>query len=353
MGRRKGLLALAGAAGALGALALREGLQRRSDRFHFDAGREYWRLSYPPEYIAWVEQHLTTYHIPAGEVGVHLDVYAQRDRTAPTVILVHGLMTYGRLFVQIARALYERGYTVICTDMVGNGFSGGVRGDCTVSAATDSVVHSAVWARGRFDGPLYLLGISLGGAVVYAAAAAGAPVSAISCLDLFMFDDRAALKRLVVQPQLLNWLPVLRALAVPFGWVRVPTSMLNTLDHVVAPEEAATAQAWMFDPLLTHQLTLRTLVSAAYTHPRIPPERNTIPTLVLNQECDAVLDPEVTRMAYARLAGPKHYVEFASSPHWSFTDVFQERIAAESDAWFRRYGAHAGAAQTALSQRVG
>jgi len=166
MGKRLGLLALAGAAGAVGVLALREGLQRRTDRFHFDAGREYWRLSYPPDYIQWVADHLTTYHIPAGEVGVHLDVYARPERTAPVVILVHGLMTYGRLFLQIVRALHRRGYTVICTDMIGNGYSGGVRGDCPVGPATASVVQSTLWARQRFDGPLYLLGISLGGARV-------------------------------------------------------------------------------------------------------------------------------------------------------------------------------------------
>jgi hypothetical protein len=147
-------------------------------------------------------------------------------------------------------------------------------------------------------------------------------------------------------------LPILRMLAVPFGWVRVPTSLLNTLDHVVAPEEAATAQAWMFDPLLTHQLTLRTLVSAAYTHPAVPPERSIVPTLVMNQECDQVLDPEVTRATYGRLGGPKRYVEFAASPHWSFTEDFQERIAAESDDWFRGYGAHASMPQTVVGQHV-
>ncbi|MBA3826047.1 MAG: alpha/beta fold hydrolase [Ktedonobacterales bacterium] len=346
--RRLGLLALGGAAGAVGALALREGLQRRSDRFHFEAGREYWRLSYPPEYVEWVEEHLTTYHIPAGDVGIHLDVYPQSERTAPVVILVHGLMTYGRLFVQIAHALYERGYTVVCTDIVGNGYSGGVRGDCPVGPATASVVQCALWVRQRFDGPLYMLGISLGGAIVYAAAAAGAPVSAISCLDLFLFDDPVGLRRMVVQPRLIGLLPLLRLLAVPFGWVRVPTSLLNTLEHVVAPEEQGTAQAWMFDPLLTHQLTLRTLVSAASTHPAVQPERNTVPTLVMNQECDQVLDPAVTRAVYGRLGGPKKYVEFAGSPHWSFTHAFQDRIAAESDAWFQRYGAQTHAPSTAV-----
>lgn len=336
--RKRIVAALGVAAGVVGALGVREGMQRRADAQHFEQGRDYWQLNFPPEYVRWAQEHLVAYRIPSSTIGINLDVYAQPDRTAPVVIIVHGLLTYGRLFLPLVRGFYERGYTVICPDLMGNGFSGGVRGDSPVGPAAASLVDVALWARQRYDGSLFMLGVSLGSAVVYAAAAAGAPLAAISCLDLFTFDDHEALRQNTMTPQLINLLPLLRLLAIPFGWVRVPTRWINSMEYVVGPEEAHRVQTWFNDPLLPRGMTLRTLVSAGYTPPAVPLEQNTVPTLVLNQERDLVLSPIVTRDAYQRLGGPKKYVEFANSPHWSFEQSFTDRIVAESDAWFAAHG---------------
>ena len=348
--RKRIAAAALGMAGVVGVLAAREGLQRRADAARFEAGRDYWQLAFPPDFVRWAKAHLVTYRIPSGDVGINLDVYCQPSKTAPVVVMVHGLMTYGRLFLPMVRGFHERGYTVICPDLMGNGFSGGVRGDTPVGSAAAALVNATLWARQRFDGPIFLLGISLGGAVAYAAAAAGAPVTAVSCLDLFTFDDHDALRQNTMTPQLISLLPLLRALAVPFGWVRIPTSWINSMEHVVAPAEAPLVQTWFRDPLLPRGMSLRTIVSAGYTPPAVPLEQNTIPVLVLNQAHDHVLDPAVTREAYQRLGGPKKYVEFADSPHWSFEQPFTDRIVNESDAWFKEYTAHVPAHQTALQR---
>lgn len=348
---RKRIATVVGVAGAVGALALREQVQRRVEARHFAAGRDYWQLAFPQDYIQWVDEHLTNYRIPSGPVGINLDVYAQPQRTAPTVVIVHGLMTYGRLFLPMVRGFFERGYTVVCPDLPGNGFSGGVRGDSPVGQATAALVDAVFWARQRFDGPLFLVGISLGGAVAYAAAAAGAPVTAISCLDLFTFDDHAALRANTKTPQLIALLPILRALAVPFGWVRLPTKWINSMEHVVAAEEVPLVQTWFADPLLPRQMTLRTIASAGYTPPAVPLEQNMVPVLVLNQERDLVLSPAVTRDAFARLGGPKKYVELAASPHWSFAQSFTDRIVDESDAWFLEHSKPTPAYQSAMQRQ--
>ena len=223
MRKRKRIAAMAlGMVGVVGALAVREAVQRRSDAARFEAGRDFWQLAFPSEYVRWAKAHLTTYRIPSDGVGINLDVYQQASKTAPVVVIVHGLMTYGRLFLPLVRGFYERGYTVICPDLMGNGFSGGVRGDTPVGSAAAALVDATLWARQRFDGPIFMLGISLGGAVAYAAAAAGAPVSALSCLDLFTFDDHDALRQNTMMPQLINLLPLMRLLSVPLGWVRIP-----------------------------------------------------------------------------------------------------------------------------------
>jgi alpha-beta hydrolase superfamily lysophospholipase len=337
---RKSMAALlGGVTGVVGALIAREAWQRERDHQHFEEGRDYWRLYLPAEDVRWTDAHLRTYRIPSGHIGIHLDVYAQDEAAAPAIVIAPGMLTYGRLYVTLARSFYERGYTVVCPDYPGTGFSGGTRGDGTAGESVAAVVEATLWARQHFDGPIYLLGLSLGGAIAYAAAAAGAPVSAISCVDLFTFDDMAALRQLVAQPRILDLLPLARAMAIPLGWVRLPADLVHRMDEIVAPEESDRLAVWRFDPLVPRMFSLRSLVSAATTPPRVSLERNTIPTLVINQEHDHVLDPAVTSSSFERLGGPKQYVALPDSAHWSFERPFWEVIVGESDRWFRAYRA--------------
>lgn len=334
---RKGVVALLGIAGAVGALAAREAWQRRVDEQRFEAGRDYWRQSLPSSDVRWADDHGRVYRIPSSGCGLHLDVYAQDHAAAPVVVLAHGLLSYGRLFVPLARRFFARGYTVVCPDLCGTGFSGGIRGDYPVRQATANIVDATLWARQRFDGPLFLTGISLGGALAYYAAAAGAPVTALSCIDLFTFDDLAALRQLLPDPRLGSVFPALHALAGPFGWVRLPVSWVRRMDHTVAPDQHEQLLPWLYDPLPPRSLTLRTLASAAATPPSVPLEHNTIPTLVINQGADTVLDPQVIRAAYTRLGGPKHYLELPGTAHWSLDPAFYDRLVEESAAWFQTH----------------
>lgn len=343
--------ALLGIGGAVGALALREAWQRRADAERFEAGRDFWRLSLTGEQARWVDEHLQNAHIPSPSAGIHLDIFSQPKPAAPVVMAVHGLMTYGRLFVPLAKAFFEQGYTVVCPDIGGNGFSGGVRGDMPVAQATEQMVDAALWVRQRFDGPLFLLGISLGGPVAYATASAGAPVSALACLDLFPFDDPDAMRQIVAQPGMLDWLPALKALSAIFGWVRVPTRWLAKIENAVPDDEQITIQPWLNDPLVPREISLRSLVSAVTTPMAVPLERNTTPTLVLNQANDRLLPPDVTRATFLRLGGPKQYVEFEHAPHWSFTPAFHGRLVRECDAWFRAHGAFAANPVPAYQRR--
>ncbi len=335
--RKWAAAAMALAAGGVGALAAREAWQRRQDQQAFEEGRNYWRTYTPAEMARWAEAHGTSQRIPSYAAGIHLDVYAQAANDAPVLVLAHGLLTYGKYLIPLARAFYDRGYTVLCPDLGGSGFSGGVRGATSVGEATAALVDTTIWARRRFDGSIAMLGLSLGGALAYAAAAAGAPVSAIACLDLFTFDDPAAFRQIIARPALLDALPVLRAIAVPFGWVRVPVTWVHRVAGSVAPAESGDLTVLRNDPLARRQVALRALISAVTTPPAVPLAHNTVPTLVFNQADDAVLAPEVTRAAYLRLGGPKRYIDLPNSAHWSAHSAFWEPIVRESDRWFHEH----------------
>ncbi len=246
---------------------------------------------------------------------------------------------------RLALAFHDLGYTVVLPDLKGQGFSGGRRGDATVTEMTQNVVDAARWGRTRYDGPLFLAGGSFGGILSYYAAAAGAPASAIACVNLLDLSspDTWGMSRLAplartgfARAVLGGAMAALSRLArpgVPIGWV------LSTGDLMDERERAAQA-CWQQDPVPPHRVSPRYLASAVRTAPAVALPDNRVPALVVNQARDTMVDPGITRRSYERLGGPKRYLEVPFG-HWSLTAEFSTSVAATADSWFRE---HAGTA---------
>lgn len=84
------------------------------------------------------------------------------------------------------------------------------------------------------------------------------------------------------------------------------------------------------------QISLRHLASGSTTPAAVPLEENRIPTLVINQALDEMVDPKLTRRNFERLGGPKRYVEVPFG-HWSSDPQFWNEIVDASDHWFREH----------------
>lgn len=326
----------------LAGVAAWEFLTRRAEQQRLAAGGEYWRRYHNDETIRRSDALRQVVAIRSTGVTIHLDVYPQPDAGAPVVILNHGGAGYCRLFVPLALRFYDRGYTVVLPDQRGQGFSGGARGDYTITECTQNVIDAARWARGHFSGPIFLVGGSLGGALSYYAAAAGAPAAAIACLNLFDFggDDALHFSRLAplaAIPGGSRFIRRLLALLRPLDWLRLPSNMLARFDKLMDDRDAAFQQLWEADPVPPAKLSLRQVCSNLTTPPAVPFECNTVPTLVLNQARDRMVDPALTRRNHARLGEPKHYLELDYG-HWSNDPAFWDAIVTACDRWFHKQG---------------
>jgi alpha-beta hydrolase superfamily lysophospholipase len=133
----------------------------------------YWENYYSPALVERSNQLRQTHLLRSTGVDVHIDFYPQRDREAPVIIFNHGAAGYSRIFVELALALYDLGYTVILPDQRGQGFSEGRRGDYVIAECTQNIVDVAKWAKSCFQGPLFMMGGSVGGALTYYAVVAG------------------------------------------------------------------------------------------------------------------------------------------------------------------------------------
>jgi len=309
---------------------------KASNQYHF------WRYYYSKETLEQADQLMYPTTLRSTGITLHMDIFQQNKKNAPVVILNHGAAGYGRLMLPLALRLYERGYTVVVPDRKGQGFSGGTRGDYTVKESTANIVDVIRWAHVAFNGPIYLAGGSLGGALSYYAASETSQVKAVACLNLFDFSFNTDGIRFTGFDQYIDShklgiaLEIDSTLSQPWQWSRIPFNWILPFDKMMQEEDGHFMDYWYSDPLRNRLVSLRCLYSFLNSPPPIPFELNELPVMVLNQEYDQLADPDITRSNYERLEGPKSY-ESIPFGHWSSTDKFWDLIAEKSDAWFSKH----------------
>ena len=299
----------------------------------------YWRRYHSEQLVERSDRIREELAIRSTGVNIHIDVYPNPDPHSPVVIFNHGAAGYCRLLVPLALLFHARGYTVVLPDQRGQGLSGGRRGDYTISECVQNVVDVAHWARNRFDSPLFMAGGSVGGGITYYAAAAGAPASAIACLNLFDFGNGTDGLRISRLASLARYRVIVKALKAgmaiskPLHWVRVPFTWIGAFDRLVDERDTTFQTQWDADPVPPRLVSLRSLASNVSTTPAIPFEQNQTPVLVINQSLDRMVDSGVTRYNFDRLGGTKRYLEVPFG-HWSSQPRFWEAIVQGCDAWF-------------------
>jgi len=306
----------------------------------------YWHCYHDPALLARVLAVVQTRHLPSTGVELHIDLYQQANPAAPVLILNHGGGGYGGIFVGLALAFYEQGYTVVVPDQKGQGRSGGAMGDFTVAEAVQNIVDVAAWARQEFAGPLYLCGGSIGGGLTYAAAAMlasqGKPPVAAVCLNLYDFGDPVTGLAFTRFATLANIPGLARACRAMSGLLaklaprlRLPYRPLARFENMMDERDLAMGfyAKWQADPLTLRTVTARYFASMLNTAFAIPLEANTdVPVLVINQKRDKMVKPQLTLDCYQRLSGQKDYVEIDWG-HFSLLSQFNAELIVLGQQW--------------------
>jgi pimeloyl-ACP methyl ester carboxylesterase len=298
----------------------------------------HWHAYHPSDVVAWAEATVQPADIQSTGVPIHIDTYPNPG--GPVVIVNHGGGGYCKLFAGVAKALHQRGYTVVLPDQRGQGFSGGARGDVTISQAVQNVIDAACWAEATFKQPIFISGGSLGSGIAYMAATQGAPHQAVACHNLYHFGPHGDALRFTRWPWLsplsAGGAAVTRLSAQLMGDLRLPLRWFSKFEAMLDERDAEAASHWPSDPIPLRTVPLRYMASLANTPPAVPFEVNTSPVLVINPLRDEMVAPEVTRRNYERLSGRTHYVEIDYG-HWSLLPAFNAEWAALVDDWFRQW----------------
>lgn len=250
-----------------------------------------------------------------------IDVHVERvgDPDAPRrAVLLHGAGGHAAAMWPFAAAAARRGVHVVVPDMPGYGRTrvprrGAVRYPDWITLACDLLRAE----RKTHDGPLLLVGASLGGMVAYdvATRTGAADRVVVTCLP----DPRdPVLRRHVTR---LPWLgaaarPALRLVAGPLADVSVPVRWLTNMRAISnAPE--------LVDLVVRDErgggrrIPLGFLRSFLDSTPAVEPEHATGPVFVLaHPACDRWTPVAASLRFFDRIAAPKELVLLANAGHY-------------------------------------
>lgn len=220
------------------------------------------------------------------------DVHRPDSEPVGVVVIAHGLGEHAGRYLHVAQALTDIGYAVVIPDHAGHGRSDGKRLGVNDFNDFTTDLHTVIARVGRFDGPTFLIGHSMGGAIALKYA-----LDHPETLDGLVLSGPALMVGDDLPAIMVKLAPVLGKLAPWLPSTGLPASAVSRDPNVVAAYEA--------DPLVWHGKIPAGLGGALIGTMATLPDRLpslTMPTLALHGGADTLANPEGTRMV-GRLAG--------------------------------------------------
>jgi alpha-beta hydrolase superfamily lysophospholipase len=248
-----------------------------------------------------------------------------------TIVIVHGLGEHIGRHAHVAASLTGRGWRVVGYDHRGHGRSPGGRGRLT--AGDDLVVDLAAVVdavRSEAEGPLVLLGHSLGGLVAARFVAGG--------VESPKLDWHRRIDALVLSSPALGILmtPLQRVLLATLGPLAPDLAVSNGIAPGSVSRSATTVSAYESDPLIHDRVTARLtrFIVDGGRRVRELASRWNVPTLLLYAGCDRCVLPSASaEFAAAAPPGVVDAREFPGLFHEIFNEPEQAEVLSVLGAW--------------------
>lgn len=256
------------------------------------------------------------------------DVHQPDSDPVGVVVIAHGLGEHARRYQHVAERLTDLGYVVVAPDHAGHGRSDGKRLGVKDFNDFTADLHTVVGQLDAVDGPTFLIGHSMGGAIALKYA-----LDHPDELDGLVLSGPALIPGDELPPILVKLAPVLGKLVPWLPSTALPASAVSRDPSVVAAYEA--------DPLVWHGKIPAglggTLMATMGTFPdRLP--SLTMPTLVLHGGDDSLANPEGSRMV-GRLAGGDDVTVkiYDGLYHEIFNEPEQDEVLGDVTTWLEAH----------------
>jgi UDP-glucose 4-epimerase len=266
--------------------------------------------------------------VPHGDKLVHLELHPAAEH-GPAIVFSPGIGGFARFYLPVLAKLCDAGFNVIGIDRPGHGLSEGRRGDCTIEQILDVVESAARYARGRFGGPVALMGSSLGGIISWYALTREPDVEAIVCHNI-------AHPRILHEPAARLKIPPLRRLAKVAPFAPVPIKQIANFEAVSGAPEILDYFRRKLDPIWCWSLTSRSVASLFEYEPPLDWSTATTPTLVLVGAEDEMVTAAFTEQVMAASSPPGAELRLLEGAgHMVFFDELDRSLPVVVD-WLRR-----------------
>jgi len=305
---------------------------------------DHWKAFYTPAEVEEILAATTTTMIVSGTYPIHVRLYT-RSSEAPTVIMAHPMLPYGILLARLQLPFFRAGFNVVQWDLPGWGQSGGPRANCPIADFLRTWHEAIAFARQRFNGPRYAMGLAEDSVTCDYVPANNPDVRAISLHTLHEYGDPDG-----VHWQGPPWLVRLKAIGVGLGARVRPDLGLPAEDALPwraifsGSHDDALLQLFKDDPLRVQRFHFRLIGSMmAELPPPVTFEDCRTPVQVIASEKSRLWPYEMNVRYFERLGGPKELITLNGVDQWVYTREFHEQYAAHVIRWFNAHGADVGA----------
>ncbi len=258
--------------------------------------------------------------------GLRLTTQIWRAETPNAVVIgLHGMNEYANAFAMPGTWLAERGMTLYAYDQRGFGRSPGRGLWPGAKAMAQDVEDMVALVHSRHsDLPIYLMGVSMGGAVALA--------------TLARSDDLDVNGLILVAPAVWGWsvLNPLYKLSLWIGAHTFPSKALTGSGLKIMPSDnIEMLRANYYDDLVIKATRtdaiygLVDLMDEGY----LSADDVTVPTLLLYGVKDEIIPRKPVENAAARIGGPKRIVVYQNGYHMLLRDLQAETVWRDISAW--------------------
>jgi len=261
---------------------------------------------------------------------IHMDVWTPSSAPLGTVILVHGGGGNGRVLAPFAVWLSTLGWTVMAPDLPGYGLTQPAKSYRGAYGEWPDVITALCE---RADGPVVLMGLSVGGMTAVLAAQASTTVRGVIATTLLDMSDAETFVKAARWP----WLG--RASLLGFRLLSWPLGRLALPLWMVAPLKKMTS-----NPALQHYFSSDPLLGRLWVKLRFfrtlqqsPAARGALgcPLLLVHPGADQWTPSKLSLKAFQDLSGPKTFVELTNGSHLPIESPAFEELKADVGAFLK------------------
>jgi alpha-beta hydrolase superfamily lysophospholipase len=248
------------------------------------------------------------------------------ERVRAEVVLTHGLGEHAGRYEHVAACLGEAGIRVIAYDLRGHGRSGGPRGDAPNYDALLDDLDRVLTVCPRGEGPIFLMGHSLGGQITLK----------------FLLERRPPVRGAVIASPWLRlafmpsrWQLMLGRLAM---WIYPAFSQRTPADTMRLSRDPAHMASLSAPELIHHRISTRLFFAIQKAGRELLEQapKLELPILLLHGDADEVTCPTATQDFFGRIKSEdKRLVLVPDALHETHNDVCRNEVLREILKWLR------------------